>query len=167
MKFVNLTPHTIRIQTCFVRPVGQYDAENWWKNDRDILPSGDVARVATHQELSHSIEIPTLHELDGVYERVNIYEQTFGAIQGLPKEKENTILIVSAMVLSALKSSGSERNDVVAPNTSGKEVKRNKEGQILFRARIRKITHTSGRAFNLPFFKRSFENVKNSIGKRL
>jgi hypothetical protein len=39
---------------------------------------------------------------------------TFGAVEGLPEPQENTLYIVSGMVLSAVK----DRDDLVAPATS-------------------------------------------------
>lgn len=97
MKFVNLTPHAIKL------------------NDGTIFePSGIVARVAS--------ELVKIDDVDGV----PVFSQNFGEITGLPEEKFNTIYIVSAMVLAA-----SNRNDLMAPATSHKDVVRNENGQII------------------------------------
>lgn len=57
---------------------------------------------------------------------LGICEQLFGEVQGLPEQQENTLLIVSAMVLSA-----SNRKDLVAPASGHPETIRNDKGQIV------------------------------------
>ena len=57
---------------------------------------------------------------------LGICEQIFGDVQGLPEQQENTLLIVSAMVLSA-----SNRTDLVAPATGHPETIRNDKGHIV------------------------------------
>ena len=90
-KLVNLTPHTVTL-VC-----GQLTVE--------IPPSGQVARVsATSQEVG-SVEI------DGF--SFPVVKTVFGEVTGLPEPAENTIYIVSTLVLSAVQG----RKDVVAPNT--------------------------------------------------
>ena len=73
-------------------------------NSGEVIPaSGQVARVkASFSEF----------DADG------ICRQVFGDVEGLPAAKEGTILIVSALVLAALKGS---RADVVAPATGHPE----------------------------------------------
>ena len=58
-----------------------------------------------------------------------ICAQEFGEIENLPAPVEGTLLIVSAMVLSAAKSAG--RNDCVAPATGHPETRRNEKGHIV------------------------------------
>jgi len=90
-KIINLTPHTVTL-VCGNKTV-------------DIQPSGQVARVsATSQEVG-SVEI------DGY--SFPVVRTVFGDVQGLPEPAENTIYIVSTLVLSAAQG----RNDLVAPNT--------------------------------------------------
>ena len=55
-----------------------------------------------------------------------ICNQTFGEVTGLPKPQQNTMLIVSAMVLGA-----SSRNDLVAPATGHSSTIRNERGHIV------------------------------------
>jgi hypothetical protein len=75
-------------------------------------PSGTIARVnASFSEFNS----------DG------ICEQVFGDVQDLPQSQEDTVFIVSGLVLSALKGT---RNDVVAPATGHPLVVRNDKGQI-------------------------------------
>jgi hypothetical protein len=82
-------------------------------NDGKIFPpSGTVARVAS----SYS------EFVDG------ICRQQFGEVTGLPEAKAGTIVIVSAMVLSALAGS---RQDVVAPATGHPDCIRNDKGHIV------------------------------------
>lgn len=64
-----------------------------------IPPSGQIARVkASFTEFDEN----------------GICRQVFGDVEGLPAAENGTIIIVSALVLAALKGS---RNDVVAPAT--------------------------------------------------
>lgn len=100
MNFVNLTPHNIIVED---------------KNGKEIeiKPTGVVARVSTTQNLINIIE------------GIEIFETQFGEVENLPEPKADTIYVVSAMVLSAVKNT---RNDVFAPNTS--KANRNELGHI-------------------------------------
>lgn len=72
MKFINLTPHAIKL------------------NDGTIFePSGVVARVTA--------DLQEVESLGGF----QVYRQTFGEVTGLPEEKFGIVYIVSAMVLAA------------------------------------------------------------------
>lgn len=73
MKFINLTPHTIRLN-----------------DGRSFDPSGVVARV--------SADLQTVESVGGV----TLFRQTFGEVEGLPAETSGTMYIVSAMVLAAV-----------------------------------------------------------------
>ncbi len=92
--YVNLTPHAIVLNNGTVYPA-----------------SGTIARV--------SVEFfgPTLGE-----GYPPMYRQAFGEVVDLPEPKEETLYIVSAMVLTALNGS---RIDVVAPATGHKDCVRN------------------------------------------
>lgn len=54
--------------------------------------------------------------------------QVFGAVDNLPAPQEGVRLIVSALVLTALRGS---RSDVVAPATNHPECVRNEQGHIV------------------------------------
>lgn len=83
-------------------------------NNGTVYPkTGEIARVSTSYE---------------PFNDANITKQTFGQIEWLPESAEDVILIVSALVLSALDGS---REDVVAPATGHSDVKRNENGQII------------------------------------
>lgn len=97
LRFVNLTPHAISVKNDEV--------------DFTIEPSGLIARVSA--ELVES-------------DTKGIFVQTFGNVEGLPEASDNTIFVVSGLVLSALAGS---RKDVVAPMTTRAE--RNEAGQIV------------------------------------
>ena len=86
-KIINLTPHAINITDGPTFP-----------------PSGKVARVSVQQ-----VD-------DGVIGGVPVKKQTFGDIVDLPDPADDTIYIVSALVLSAAKAAG--RTDCVAPDTA-------------------------------------------------
>lgn len=100
MNIINATPHDIVVL----------------KGDVKVTfpKSGIIARVSSSYE--------ELESLDGF----NISHQTFGEIEGLPEETNETIYIVSAMVLSANRS----RRDLIAPDT-GVTAIRDEKGHIV------------------------------------
>lgn len=79
-------------------------------NDGRCFESCGVARVAS----SHT-------EIIG-----DICSVVYGEIEGLPEPRENTMYIVSAMVLSA-----SNRKDLVAPASGHPDTVRNEKGHIV------------------------------------
>lgn len=82
-------------------------------NDGRIFPpSGIIARVSVSY---------------AAFNEDSITKQVYGDIKDLPEPKNETIYIVSGLVLSALNGS---REDVVAPATGHPEVMRNEAGQI-------------------------------------
>ena len=87
MKIVNLTPHDIVITDGPTFP-----------------PSGIVARVSVQQVDAGDIN------------GIPVKTQTFGDIVDLPDPADDTVYIVSALVLSAAKAAG--RTDCVAPDTA-------------------------------------------------
>ena len=80
-------------------------------NGTEFQASGTIARVTSSF---------TDFDSDGVATVV------FGEVQNLPEPAENTLYIVSALVLSA-----SKRADLVAPATGHPETVRNEKGQII------------------------------------
>ena len=98
MKIINLTPHPISITDGPTFP-----------------PSGTVARVTTQQVDA------------GTVAGIQVKEQTFGDIVGLPDPQPDTVFVVSAIVLAAAKAAG--RTDVVAPNTAN--AVRDNDGHIV------------------------------------
>lgn len=97
-KIVNLTPHDIVITDGPTFP-----------------PSGTVARVSVQQVDA------------GTIAGIPVNTQTFGDIVGLPAPQQDTVFVVSAMVLNAAKAQG--RTDVVAPDTAN--AVRNADGHIV------------------------------------
>lgn len=83
---------------------------------KEYPPSGKIARVE-----SRSVLVGIDDDDD------SIYRVQYGSVTNLPRPEKGTSYIVSGMVLSALDGS---RDDVVAPNTSHPDVKRNSSGQI-------------------------------------
>ena len=81
-------------------------------NDGTVYPSVGIARV--------SAEFKQIGKL--------FYSQEFGDIVGLPEPKEDTIYIVSFMVLLATYEAG--RRDCVAPATGHPDCIRDKNGFI-------------------------------------
>lgn len=98
MKIINLTPHDVVITDGPTFP-----------------PSGTVARVSVQQV--------DAGDIDGI----PVKTQIFGDIVGLPAPQQDTVFVVSAMVLNAAKAQG--RTDVVAPDTAN--AVRNDDGHIV------------------------------------
>lgn len=103
--FVNLCPHTLTVAI-----------EGNVENAISIEPSGAIARV--------KVEQTEVNRIDG---EIPVRENVFGEVENLPEPSEDTVFIVSAMVLSTLKGI---RPDVVGPD-SGPSAIRNEKGQIV------------------------------------
>jgi hypothetical protein len=97
MKIVNMTPHAIVVDGL---------------SHMVYEPCGTVARLDYESE--------ELYALNG-----NIVERNVLVGHNLPEPVEGTLLIVSAVVLSAFPN----RNDLIAPNTN--KAKRNDKGHIV------------------------------------
>jgi hypothetical protein len=82
----------------------------------EIPPSGQQARVLPRQVRTG--------EVNGI----PIVRTEFGEVEGLPEPEENTVYIVSTLVLQALKGS---RADVVSPDTSPTSAVRDANGKII------------------------------------
>ena len=112
MKFVNLTPHTVRLN----------------RGD-EFPPSGQVARVkVTHKLYAWISDGPDgTVELDDdfIMNAIPVYRPVFGQVEGLPEPQKGTMYIVSGMVAAACR----DRNDVVCPATGHAETIR-RDGQI-------------------------------------
>jgi len=96
MNIINLTPHAINIIN--------------GDTTTTIVPSGTVARVSVQV-------VPTDNPM--------LYTQQYGDVQDLPTPQDNTIYIVSALVLARVP----HRTDVYAPLTA--QAIRNDAGQII------------------------------------
>lgn len=107
LSIINLTPHTIKLNNCF--------------SGKEFPPSGMVARVSAKFSNVTSPEL--------LREEIYVYRVEYGEIEGLPEPKEDTLYIVSAMVLEAGKRIG--RNDLMAPASGHPETIRNEQGQII------------------------------------
>ena len=99
---LNLTPHTIVIQTK--------------DGTRYISPSGRVASVMTEEELLGTITIDRA--------QVPVVRRHFCPVNGLPDSygPDNPI-IVSSLVLEALKASGASTAGVYAPDTGSTAIR--------------------------------------------
>jgi hypothetical protein len=110
----NLTPHPIVIQY----PEGTIT----------LPPSGVVARVATIEEPAGSMT------LDGI--EVPVVRRRFGAVEGLPDDYgPHAPVVVSSLVLEALRASGAPTSGVYAPDT-GPTAVRDAEGRIVAVTRL-------------------------------
>ena len=104
---VNLTPHEIVV----------FDSSN--NVVLRVPPSGLIARVTQNE-----VEIGSING-------VPVYQTQYGSVEGLPEPQENTVYIVSLLVLQALKSQGVTRHDLVAPNTGPNSAVRDSQGRII------------------------------------
>lgn len=96
MKIVNLTPHTIYLDT----------------GDRRIeFLSQGLARVASTTHQLGSLEV----EVNGETVKVPVSGTRFGEVTGLPDPVEGTVYLTSALVAEAATKAG--RTDVLAPGT--------------------------------------------------
>ncbi len=102
MRFRNLTPHAITV----VREDGY-----------ETVFGPDLAGPARV-----SVRTETLPAIAGF----RLQQQAFGQVENLPEFDEDTVLIVSALVLAQCK----DRADVVAPDT-GRDAIRNDLNQIV------------------------------------
>lgn len=100
MNFVNLTPHPITV-------INQ-------EGESVTFASQGVARVSVS-----NVGLPSVGGF-------RVQSQTFGEVENLPAPTENTVFIVSALVLAQCGS----RADVVAPDT-GRDAVRNEKGHIV------------------------------------
>lgn len=96
-KLVNCTPHALHIADANGNVI------------RTVSASGQVARVST-----------SFTDRDDDL----VCKQVFGDVTGLPDPQDDTLVIVSALVLAA-----SDRSDLVAPDTG--RAFRNDAGQIV------------------------------------
>ena len=89
-KIVNLTPHKINVRT---------------SGEEQAFESAGLARVDS--------EVVELDTVNGIPTQ----KTTFGEVYGLPEQSNDTMYIVSQLVLSALP----ERKDLLAPATGPKD----------------------------------------------
>lgn len=110
MHIINLTPHAIVLRS---HP----------ETDTTILPSGVVARVMTTPGslgVMEGIPVPIAHPT------------TYGSVEGIPVPIDNTIYLVSGLVLSR-----TNRPDVFGPGTGPSDgAIRNDKGQIIAVTRL-------------------------------
>lgn len=97
MNIINLTPHDINLLL---------------EDDVVVFKSEGIARVQQKEVL------------DEYFDRVPIYKNKYGKIEGLPEEKDGVYYIVSFVVASALKD---KRNDLLIVT----KTERNEKGQII------------------------------------
>lgn len=100
MKFVNLTPHVIRVRTA--------------GGDVEIPASGTVARCAVNSASE-------IRETE--FGPVRFSRTTFGAAEGIPAPEDGTVFITSMIVAQS-----AGRADVVSPD-SGRDAIR-QDGQV-------------------------------------
>ncbi len=110
-KLTNLTPHEINI-------ISKEGIE------LRLPPSGGVARASATSEI--------VAEVNGI----EVVKPTFGSVTGLPEPAEDTIYIVSMLVLQALKG---QRTDVVGPDTGPESAVRDTDGRIVGVKRFQRL----------------------------
>ena len=108
MKVLNLTPHTINLM------VGESIIE--------VPASGIIARCGEDVKSCDPIKI------DGI--AVETVKKGFHSVDNIPNEKPGQIVLVSLMVLNAIKEMGIERADLFAPDTGNGSAVRDENGRI-------------------------------------
>lgn len=104
MNIINLTAHTINVIL---------------EGKEIAYPSQGLARVKTEEK-----EINKINDIP-------VVKTVYTTVEGLPEQQENTVYLVSTLVLQALKANGIERPDCLAPNTGLSGAIRNEAGQIV------------------------------------
>lgn len=104
MKIINLTAHAINV----------VNGEN-----NIAYPSEGLARVKTEEKVIGSV--------DGI----PVVKTVYTTVEGLPEPQEDTVYLVSTLVLQALKASGVCRHDCLAPNTGISGAIRDEQGRIV------------------------------------
>lgn len=104
MKIINLTAHTINV----------VNGEN-----NIAYPSEGLARVKTEEKETEKIN------------GIPVVKTVYTDVEGLPEPEENTVYLVSTLVLQALKANGINRNDCLAPNTGLSGAIRDDQGRIV------------------------------------
>lgn len=104
MKIINLTAHTINV----------VNGEN-----NIAYPSEGLARVKTEEKVI------------GTVDGIPVVKTVYTTVEGLPDMQEDTVYLVSTLVLQALKANGINRNDCLAPNTGLSGAIRDEQGRIV------------------------------------
>lgn len=102
MKFVNLTPHALRIRRNKTNTATEVDP-----TDRVLQPAAMPARISS--------KTVNMGDIDGV----PLVKTELGEIENLPEPQEGVIYIASMLVVQKAASMG--RTDVLGPNTSPNE----------------------------------------------
>jgi hypothetical protein len=97
MNIINLTPHDVNLLL---------------EDDVIVFKSEGIARVQQKEII------------DECFDRVPIYKNKYGEVEGLPEEKDGVYYIVSFVVANALKD---KRNDLLIVT----KTERNEKGQII------------------------------------
>lgn len=104
MNIINLTQHTINVI------LGEKEL---------AYPSKGLARVKTEEKTI------------GTVEGIPVIKTVYTTVEGLPDSQEDTVYLVSTLVLQALKANGIERPDCLAPNTGVSGAIRDDQGRIV------------------------------------
>lgn len=104
MNIINLTAHAINV---------------FLEEKEMSFPSEGLARVRTEEKTI------------GTVEGIPVIKTVYTTVEGLPEQQENTIYLVSTLVLQALKTNGIDRPDCLAPNTGISGAIRDEQGRIV------------------------------------
>lgn len=104
MKIINLTAHSINVI------LGEQNI---------AYPSEGLARVKTEEKETEKIN------------GIPVVKTVYTDVEGLPEPEENTVYLVSTLVLQALKANGVCRPDCLAPNTGLSGAIRDEQGRIV------------------------------------
>lgn len=121
MRFVNLTPHTIRIRSNFLT-----------EHQIEVEPSGTIARISTSQ--SEFQRLINFGNDESPENWIQVYgAPTYGDPEGLPDPEEGTAYLVSALFIGRV----GTRTDVYCPGTGPNDnCIRDDKGQIIAVTRL-------------------------------
>lgn len=108
INIVNLTPHDVKV----------------FSEDGETV-------LAEYPATGESVRVETKTEIVGNVNGVPVSTQKYGDVIGLPKQKPNTVYLVSLVVQMAVKS-----DDLLSPDTSPKGAVRDNQGRIIGTKRL-------------------------------
>lgn len=104
MNIINLTTHTINV----------------FLEEKEIsFPSQGLARVKTEEKETGKIN------------GIPVVKTVYTTVEGLPDSQEDTVYLVSTLVLQSLRANGIDRPDCLAPNTGVSGAIRDDQGRII------------------------------------
>lgn len=102
----------------------QHDVNLYLENDTKVITFQGVGAERAARVSVESTPAPSIRTLDG---DLPFVKRVFGEVTGLPEPREDTLFIVSSLVMGQVP----ERKDCIAPDTGPDSVKRDDDGRII------------------------------------